>query len=245
VVLEGLKPRFSFANVISVVALFVALSAGAYAAFSLPKNSVKSKNIVNGQVKKADLAAKSVDGSKVKPNSLGGANIDESTLGQVPSALNATNATNATNAGNANTLGTLAPTAYGSVLTARVNNLANPLLTPAIQYGPISGIGTASNTPGAPSTLSPNRALVARDLSVQITAPPPMGDAVNVTLAVDGSIAGGFSCLFNDIVTTKCSSTDTFPIPAGSVIELAFVEDSSSGAIPSFDALVGLRLTPN
>jgi hypothetical protein len=42
---------------VSVIALFVALTAGAYAAFHLPKNSVRSKNIVNGQVKRPDLAA--------------------------------------------------------------------------------------------------------------------------------------------------------------------------------------------
>ncbi len=46
----------TYANVIATVALFVALGGGAYAAFHLPKNSVKSKNIVNGQVRDADLA---------------------------------------------------------------------------------------------------------------------------------------------------------------------------------------------
>jgi hypothetical protein len=40
----------------ATIALFIALGGGAYAAFNLPKNSVKSDNIVNGQVKGADLA---------------------------------------------------------------------------------------------------------------------------------------------------------------------------------------------
>jgi hypothetical protein len=56
-VLRRFRARLTFANVVSVIALFVALGGGAYAAFHLPKNSVRSKNIVNGQVKKPDLAA--------------------------------------------------------------------------------------------------------------------------------------------------------------------------------------------
>jgi hypothetical protein len=53
--LAGIRSRLTFANVIALIALFIALGAGAYAAFDLPKNSVKSKHIVNGQVKKRDL----------------------------------------------------------------------------------------------------------------------------------------------------------------------------------------------
>jgi hypothetical protein len=40
----------------ATLAFFIALAGGAYAAFNLPKNSVKSDNIVNGQVKGVDLA---------------------------------------------------------------------------------------------------------------------------------------------------------------------------------------------
>ena len=61
-------------NVVGYVALFIALSAGAYAA-GLPRNSVKSKQIKDGQVKLTDLAADSVDGSKVVNGSLSGADF--------------------------------------------------------------------------------------------------------------------------------------------------------------------------
>lgn len=44
------------ALVVAVVALFVALGGVGYAAFKLPKNSVHSRNIVNGQVRKADVS---------------------------------------------------------------------------------------------------------------------------------------------------------------------------------------------
>lgn len=49
------RTHLTFANVISLTALFIALGAGAYAA-GLAPNSVKSKNIKDGQVKQRDLA---------------------------------------------------------------------------------------------------------------------------------------------------------------------------------------------
>ena len=82
----------SFANVVSVLALVFALAGGAYA-ISLPKNSVKSKQIKNGQVKSQDA----------RDNGLTGVDIDESTLGRVPTATSATTADSATTANSATT----------------------------------------------------------------------------------------------------------------------------------------------
>ena len=66
-------------NVIGLLALFVALSGSALA---LPgKNTVNSGDIKPQQVKASDLAANSVDSSKVVDNSLLNADIDTSKLG--------------------------------------------------------------------------------------------------------------------------------------------------------------------
>jgi hypothetical protein len=54
--LERVRRSLSFANVTSVIALFVALGGSAYAVTQLDRNSVKSKHIVDGQVKSGDLA---------------------------------------------------------------------------------------------------------------------------------------------------------------------------------------------
>jgi hypothetical protein len=62
-VLAGIRSRLTYANVISTLCLFLLLGGGAYAAFSLPKNSVKSKNIVNGQVKADDIIPSHVHGA--------------------------------------------------------------------------------------------------------------------------------------------------------------------------------------
>src|SRR5947208_6214167 len=54
--MRRIRQRLASANVISTLCLFLLLGGGAYAAFHLPKNSVRSRNIVNGQVKQRDLA---------------------------------------------------------------------------------------------------------------------------------------------------------------------------------------------
>ena len=88
-------------NVLGLIALFIALGAGAYAATHLEPNSVKSKHIVNGQVKTPDVAEGAIKSTLVPNEELIGDDIDEDTLGAVP---NATNAGNATTAGDANLL---------------------------------------------------------------------------------------------------------------------------------------------
>jgi hypothetical protein len=90
-----LRTRLTFANVTSCLAVFVALSAGSYAAISLAKNSVGSKQIKAKAVTNAKLASNSVsapkiqanavDTSKVKDGSLTGSDFNLGTLGKVPS----------------------------------------------------------------------------------------------------------------------------------------------------------------
>jgi hypothetical protein len=55
---------------VGLLALFVALGGTSYAAISLPKNSVGSKQIKNRQVKKVDIARGAVTSSRVKDSSL-------------------------------------------------------------------------------------------------------------------------------------------------------------------------------
>jgi hypothetical protein len=79
-------------NLIAYVALFCALTAGAYAA-GLKKNSVGSKQIKSGAVKTDEIADGAVTGAK----------IAKGTLGQVPNAAQADSAASAQNAENAQT----------------------------------------------------------------------------------------------------------------------------------------------
>ena len=77
------RPKLSFANVVSLIALFLALSGGAYAAVAA-KNTVTSKSIKKGAVKSADIANdKGVKSADVGANALTGADINEGSLSGV------------------------------------------------------------------------------------------------------------------------------------------------------------------
>src|SRR5919204_3264335 len=65
--MRRIREHLTYANVMATLAVFIVLGGGAYAAFHLPKNSVRSKNIVNRQVKRADLATHAVNASKLAP----------------------------------------------------------------------------------------------------------------------------------------------------------------------------------
>jgi hypothetical protein len=58
------------AMVVACLALFIALGGTSFAAVALTRNSVLSKHIKNGQVKRADLGADAVNSSKVAAGSL-------------------------------------------------------------------------------------------------------------------------------------------------------------------------------
>jgi hypothetical protein len=96
--LSRLRPRLTFANVISLLALFVALGGTGYAALKLPKNSVGTKQLKNRAVRRAKLANQAVTGSKVANHSLTGVQVDAATLGTVHDAMHATNADRASSA---------------------------------------------------------------------------------------------------------------------------------------------------
>jgi hypothetical protein len=95
-------------NLVGYMAVFLALSGGAYAA-SLRPNSIRSKHIKDGQVMNPDLGVAAVTGDKVSANALGGAQIDEGSLGEVPTAAVAARSASA---GDAAQLGGQDPAAF-------------------------------------------------------------------------------------------------------------------------------------
>jgi hypothetical protein len=116
--------RPSPALVVSIIALVVATTGTGYAAISLPKNSVGTKQLKKNAVTGTKIKKNAVTGSKVKDHSLAGADINLGALGTVPSAANAnhatnadnaTNATNATHATSADTAGSAQPVAFALV----------------------------------------------------------------------------------------------------------------------------------
>lgn len=94
--------RPSPAMVVACIALSVALGGTSYAAIKLPKNSVGTKQLKKNAVTGVKVKANAITSPKVANDSLTGADLNEATVGTVPSAANATNAATAANA---NTLG--------------------------------------------------------------------------------------------------------------------------------------------
>jgi hypothetical protein len=78
--MRRVRSHLSFANVVSVIALFVAIGGGSAVALS-GSNTVQSDDLGPGaQVKAADVAANAVNGQDVIDNSLGGVDINEASL---------------------------------------------------------------------------------------------------------------------------------------------------------------------
>ncbi|MEZ5078330.1 MAG: hypothetical protein R2725_12920 [Solirubrobacterales bacterium] len=108
--------RPSPALAISVIALFVALGGSAYAATQIGTKDIRNNAVTAAKIKKssvttakikanavtaAKLRSNAVTTAKIKANAVTGAKVDESTLGQVPSAASATTAQSADSATNA------------------------------------------------------------------------------------------------------------------------------------------------
>ena len=89
--MKRFRPRVSYANVVSTLALVLALGGVSYAAVRINGKSIKDRT---------------VGAKKIKKNSLTGTEINELKLGKVPAAALADSA------GNANTVGGQAPSSF-------------------------------------------------------------------------------------------------------------------------------------
>jgi hypothetical protein len=83
-VLDNLRRRLTYANVMSTVAVFVALGGSSYAALQ-----IDSGDIANNSVRGVDVRNRTLGERDLKRNTLGGRSIKESRLGRVPRARNA------------------------------------------------------------------------------------------------------------------------------------------------------------
>ena len=80
--IRKLSTKISPASCLAMVALFVALGGGAYAA----AGKIGTAEIKNGAVTKVKIKKEAVTGPKIKQDAVTGAKVKESTLGTVPDA---------------------------------------------------------------------------------------------------------------------------------------------------------------
>lgn len=96
--MKQIRKRLTYANVMSSIAVFLVLGgATALAATQLAKNSVGTKQLKKNAVTAAKIKKNAVTTAKIKNNAVTGQKVNESTLGQVPTAATATTAGSAAN----------------------------------------------------------------------------------------------------------------------------------------------------
>jgi len=78
--MQGIRNHLTFANVISMIALFVALGGASYAAVTLPKNSVGAKQIKKRAVRGKHINTNAVSASKIQGNSISSSKIADGTV---------------------------------------------------------------------------------------------------------------------------------------------------------------------
>jgi hypothetical protein len=141
--------RPSPALVVAFVALVVALGGTSYAAFSLPKNSVGSKQIKNGAVTNSKLKKGAVTTGKIKNGTVTKSKINTSGL-TVPNALHANSADSATNATNAtNAANVTGVQHFRTTLAPSGSDLSSAAQVTLFTDGPLSLVGKCWTAAGA------------------------------------------------------------------------------------------------
>jgi hypothetical protein len=82
--IHTLRRHLSYANVMSTLAVFIALGGSSYAV-----TQISSRQIANNSIRGEDVRNHSLTERDIKPNTLTGRSIKESRLGRVPRAQDA------------------------------------------------------------------------------------------------------------------------------------------------------------
>ncbi len=191
--------RPSPALVVSIIALVVALGGTSYAAFSVPRNSVGSRQLRKNAVTTKKIANGAVTDAKIAKGTITAKQINMNALGTVPSATDATHATDADNLGGSpssayQTKIVWARIAPDGTLTAGSGVVSSGLLTTGeyevIFNRAVTGCAYEA-TPG--SSLVTNSDVV-DDLQrpTMIRTEPRTGNTNGVFVAIyDGTTSGG------------------------------------------------------
>ena len=241
--LQQVRARLNYANVMATIAVFIALGGTGYALSAKDKKKVRT-------IADQEIAAKAAGLSVANAASAGHAN----TAGNADSADAAASATNATNAGNADKLDNLDSTDIGvAFLTGRVDNLA---LTGSTGSAP-SGVSAAASTTtlnDQDMTLSPNRTIFMHDFTVALTqplgcggicGPGELGTAHLEAFAPgSGSVTATINCTIA-VAASTCSIPGGATVPAGSSLRVSFTRTGDAQYTAGTDALFSWRATLN
>jgi hypothetical protein len=222
-VLSRLWSKLSYANVMATTAVFVALGGTSVAAISLTRNSVRSKHIAKGQVKRSDIGRSAVNSTKVANRSL---RLIDFRAGQIPT-------------GPPGTPGQPGSPA-ASMLMGTVPFLVNSETANSTFAFPPIGVAEAAG--GA--MLSPNQTVVLRDLAVSVPTAPGAGATRTAYLGVLGTTLppeAAISCQVSGAETICTSGDATLTVPPASLLTFAL----TNGAVAPANSTVmfGYRAT--
>jgi hypothetical protein len=159
--MQWIRTRLSFANVMSVIAVFIALGGTTYAAVTLPKNSVKAKQIAKNAVGASEIKAGAVRTTEVKDGSLF---MQDFAAGQLPQGAKG-------DKGDPGTLGAITTKFFQAPADlANGSNMSYGVFCPAGQVG-LAGGGRGDDTLSEETILTNTRPAI----SSTNTEPPLAG----------------------------------------------------------------------
>jgi hypothetical protein len=233
-VLSRIRSRLTYANVVASLSLFLVLSGGTAVALS-GSNTVFSDDIVDNQVRPADvrndtlagggltaadLGPGSVGASELKDNRVTGADVNEASLGQVPQA------------GNADTVDGLDSTHFGvGVMGGVMKDVTNTSVAVGTQWAPI-GASTASATG---PFVAPAGGFVARDLEISLASPNGAGEFHTFAFTSPG---GALFCTVPENASS-CSDTNAVTVSAGQ--SYSIMQTAVNGSSRTVDVRFGWR----
>jgi hypothetical protein len=227
---QKLRSRLTFANVVSVIALFFALGGAAtIAATSVCTGGlpcVNSDDIINGEVKNPDIGGSAVGTGKVLDNSLQGIDIQDATLTGADIGNNTLTSANLAD-------GAVTPAKVGTIPAARAKKSSNQSIptnaATALGFGAEDFDTAALHDLRAPN----NRRLTAPisgvyQLSAGVTWAPNAAGLRELQLRVSGTCCFAISGGPPSAGTTRQIVSDLLQLSAGDFVE-AFAFQSGTG----------------
>jgi hypothetical protein len=246
-----LTRHLRYSNVASTLALFVALGGGvSYAATTPAPNSVGSAQLKRNAVTSAKLHGRAVTSAKLARGAVDSAAVRDGTLraadfapGQLTTGAQGEKGEKGEkgDTGIAGAKGDAGPAGpAGSVaMLARMNGIPHTG-TQQVTFGSPAGSSTAATAEDGVSMVSPDVALTASDLVVDITNAVLNNSARRFTLRVAGADTP-LSCTIGRFNTT-CNSAEKVTVPPRTLISIKSDRPANFNSDPT-DARIAFQLT--
>jgi hypothetical protein len=206
--MQWMRTRLSFANVMSVIAVFIALGGTTYAAVTLPKNSVKAKQIAKNGVGASEIKGSAVRTGEVKNGSL---LTQDFAAGQLPQGAKGDKGDRGDRGDKGDTGDTGDTGTFGSIttvffkapadLTEAQNNMSYGAFCPAGKVG-IAGGGRGDDTLSEQTILTNTRPAI----SSSNTEPPLAGQGFTGWRITVVNPAGGAASGIKPEVWVVCAT---------------------------------------